>query len=247
MFGNSTVASLVGVIDLQCGQCVRAAGGDRAAYQPVSWFSDSSGLRRKVDGDATVLVNGYRSAGIQTLYIADLDALQGSAVQENALGRIFHAAHSLSVFVDLGLTRATLTPFLRGVHREFRGHPIRWVVATETAEDPELLSMLIEHLTVDELAVSFDFRQGEFLSMSADLDAWIEASHRVGVNAVITLDLAAVGGTDLFKTESICRTIRQGLPDVALICGGGVRDEEDAERLRDAGANKILVASAFCG
>jgi phosphoribosylformimino-5-aminoimidazole carboxamide ribotide isomerase len=64
-----------------------------------------------------------------------------------------------------------------------------------------------------------------------------------GVAAIIVLDLARVGlggGPDL----RILATIREAVPDLALLAGGGIRDRQDLERLAAAGIDGALVASA---
>ena len=62
---------LVGVIDLMGGVAVRAVGGRRDEYRPV--------VGRLCDSpDPLEIANAYReSYGIDTLYVADLDAILG--------------------------------------------------------------------------------------------------------------------------------------------------------------------------
>ena len=65
-----------------------------------------------------------------------------------------------------------------------------------------------------------------------------------GARAVNVLDLARVGrneGPDLDLIEGI----RAAVPAVRLIAGGGVRGRDDLVRLKDAGCNGALVATAL--
>ena len=64
-----------------------------------------------------------------------------------------------------------------------------------------------------------------------------------GVETVIVLDLARVGGAGGVD-EAMMRELRAALPGVDLIAGGGVRDRADLDRLAAAGANGALVATA---
>jgi phosphoribosylformimino-5-aminoimidazole carboxamide ribotide isomerase len=74
--------------------------------------------------------------------------------------------------------------------------------------------------------------------------ALVEAAGDAGARSVIVLDLARVGtgrGLDL----TLIRRVRRGAPGLELIAGGGVRDRDDLERLRDAGCDAALVATAL--
>jgi phosphoribosylformimino-5-aminoimidazole carboxamide ribotide isomerase len=65
-----------------------------------------------------------------------------------------------------------------------------------------------------------------------------------GVGTIIVLDLARVGqsaGCDLRTVEEV----RRAAPQVELLVGGGVRDEDDLERLARAGCDGALVATAL--
>jgi phosphoribosylformimino-5-aminoimidazole carboxamide ribotide isomerase len=76
----------------------------------------------------------------------------------------------------------------------------------------------------------------------------LSLTHRVieiGVRALIVLDLARVGMGTGTGTEPLLRAIRSAYPDIELIAGGGVRTWEDVERLGEAGATGVLVASAL--
>src|SRR5205085_7017870 len=68
---------------------------------------------------------------------------------------------------------------------------------------------------------------------------------REGAKALIVLDLARVGTGTGTGTEVLLRAIRDEFPDVDLIAGGGARSWEDVERLGEAGATGVLVASAL--
>src|SRR5438477_4509429 len=54
---------VIGVIDLRGGAAVDARGGRRDEYQPI--------------GDAVELARTYVERGVEELYVADLDAIEG--------------------------------------------------------------------------------------------------------------------------------------------------------------------------
>jgi phosphoribosylformimino-5-aminoimidazole carboxamide ribotide isomerase len=65
-----------------------------------------------------------------------------------------------------------------------------------------------------------------------------------GVSCVLVLDLARIGtgcGTDLGLLEDL----RKRFPSVRLLAGGGVLARRDLDRMRDAGCDGALVASAI--
>jgi phosphoribosylformimino-5-aminoimidazole carboxamide ribotide isomerase len=67
----------------------------------------------------------------------------------------------------------------------------------------------------------------------------------LGVRTLIVLDLARVGTGSGTGTEPLVRAIRGEFPDVELIAGGGVKTWADVDRLGEAGADAVLVASAL--
>jgi len=99
------------------------------------------------------------------------------------------------------------------------------------------------------VAFSLDLRDGVPLAGAEELRAMTprDLARRAvdaGVETVIVLDLARVGGLGGFN-EPMLRELRAALPGVDLIAGGGVRDQADLDRLAAAGANGALVATAL--
>jgi phosphoribosylformimino-5-aminoimidazole carboxamide ribotide isomerase len=65
-----------------------------------------------------------------------------------------------------------------------------------------------------------------------------------GVTSLVLLDLARVGtgcGTDVGLLEGL----RRRFPTLRLFAGGGVLGRRDLDRMRDAGCDGALVASAI--
>src|SRR5438477_12970585 len=75
---------IIPVLDLSRGVAVRAQAGDRARYEPVE-----SVLTPVSIGDPVALLRAFRSRlGATACYVADLDAIQGGAVQRTVLGEL---------------------------------------------------------------------------------------------------------------------------------------------------------------
>jgi phosphoribosylformimino-5-aminoimidazole carboxamide ribotide isomerase len=66
-----------------------------------------------------------------------------------------------------------------------------------------------------------------------------------GIDRVIVLDLARVGGGTGTGTENLCREIAANFRDVEVIAGGGISGPEDLKRLEACGVKGVLVASAL--
>jgi phosphoribosylformimino-5-aminoimidazole carboxamide ribotide isomerase len=90
---------LVPVIDLAGGTVVRAVRGERERYRPIV-----SRLSAGHDpADIAIALANYCAA--DTLYIADLDAIRGGAVQQAALARIAGALPGCALWLDAGFRR----------------------------------------------------------------------------------------------------------------------------------------------
>ena len=69
------------MLDLARGTAVHARTGDRERYEPVQSVLAPGG-----DGDPVALLRAYRETlGATACYVADLDAIQGGAIQRGVL------------------------------------------------------------------------------------------------------------------------------------------------------------------
>ncbi|MCS7467981.1 HisA/HisF-related TIM barrel protein [Stieleria sp. ICT_E10.1] len=250
---NALVSRFVGVVDLQAGLAVHGVGGQRDLYRPVSTFqaADMSSLR--IDGDVCRLIDGYHGVGIGSLYVADLDGIRCGRWQQSLIEAIVDRAEAAddsdrrgAVFLDLGLRAAVTSQRWNWVESLVRNHPrVVVILATECADDVSLLDDTLSRVPRDQVAVSFDYQGGRWLSASTSETAWLEACRRAAIATVVGLDLASVGGTSIERTLELCKRIRRQLPQPRYVTGGGVRSADDAQCLLDAGADQLLVASLF--
>jgi phosphoribosylformimino-5-aminoimidazole carboxamide ribotide isomerase len=225
---------IIPVIDLRAGEAVHGTGGNRTRYQPVK-----SAITRS-QGDALALAQAYvTELGTSELYVADLDAIEGEEAQYVVHHRLSRIARS---WIDAGIrTEADACALIdAGADRA--------VVALETLPGFELLHAIVQRLGADRVVFSLDLRDGNPLASTDVLRAMAprELARRAvdaGVETVIVLDLARVGGS-AGADDAMMREMRSALPGVDLIAGGGVRDQSDLDRLAAAGANGALVATA---
>ena len=217
---------VVGVIDLKDGTAVHAVRGERERYRPVhSVFTGE-------DGDAVALARGFRSLGLEEVYVADLDAITGTGENRTTIAAL---AREARVMVDAGVSEPGQVRSLLdlGAHRV--------IVGTETLREPDALP--------DGVVLSVDLRDGRLLSPDPQLagvaafDA-VKRLYREALRELIVLNLARVGsgaGLDF----ALIAELHAAFPDVELLAGGGVRDIGDLQDLRDAGATGALVATAL--
>lgn len=231
---------LIPVVDVMNGYAVRAIGGLRKNYQPILCPFTSS---KKAYDVANALL---QMSGASELYVADLDTIMGKRSVSPAVEAIL-ANCPVPVWLDAGIGRkvrvAELTPHANA----------RPVVGSETCDTPDVLQTALEEAASRPVAFSIDLKAGQLLGnwQSWGLDGprdVLKLARRVagmGVKTLIVLDLARVGSGTGTGTEPLLHAIRNEFPDLGLIAGGGVRHWEDVERLGEAGATGVLVASAL--
>jgi phosphoribosylformimino-5-aminoimidazole carboxamide ribotide isomerase len=229
---------VVGVIDLRGGVAVHARGGARDRYQPAVKMVGTA----MTPGDAVGLAHAYRSElGVDELYVADLDAIMDGRPQDGLVAEL--AAVGAPLWLDAGIaTSRQATNALR--------LGARVVIGLETLPGFEALEEICREVGGEHVAFSLDLRNGQplvhersaFAAASAtDLAA---CAARAGVRTMIVLDLARVGSGSGLDVDLIAR-VRDAVPGVALMAGGGVRDAGDLIRLASAGCAGALVASAL--
>ena len=184
--------------------------GERERYRPL--------------GDPLVLARRF---GLDELYVADLDAITGGALQSEIIAAL---AREARVMVDAGAGEPQRLLDL-GVDRI--------VIGTETLTDADALP--------PDAVLSVDLYDGRVLSRDprlAGLSALDAVARLPGPREVIVLDLARVGTGSGPDVETIAE-IHAAFPELELLAGGGVRDADDLRALEDAGAAGALVATAL--
>jgi phosphoribosylformimino-5-aminoimidazole carboxamide ribotide isomerase len=213
---------LIPVIDLAGGIVVRAVRGERERYRPI--------VSRLCAGHdpADIAIALAHHCAAETVYVADLDAIRGGAVQHDALARIAEALPGTVLWLDAGFAGVDDAARFRG--------GIAPVFGSESLADTAELERLS---TRDDALLSLDQRGGEPMDPAGCWerdDCW---PRRV---IVMTLDRVGAGsGPDLSTLAAVKR--RAGTR--ALIGAGGLRNVDDLAAARDAGASAWLVASAL--
>ncbi len=217
-------------MDLLAGQVVRAVRGDRSAYRPVrSELCDGS--------EPLVVARALLDlTASETLYIADLDALNGGALQTGVLAALLSALPQTTIWLDGGFRGA----------REFAAlarslgtaaQRVTPVFGSESLASADAARACF--IDPQRAILSLDRRGDQLLDPAA---CW--ASDALWPDRVIVMTLERVGafaGPDLETFAAI----RRRAPRASLIGAGGIRDEADLAAAAAAGADAWLVASAL--
>ncbi|HEX6363579.1 MAG TPA: HisA/HisF-related TIM barrel protein [Albitalea sp.] len=221
--------SVIPVIDVSHGRVVRARRGDRAAYRPIATplvaGSDPCDVARALLARV--------GAATPTLYVADLDALQGGAPQAATLARLVGALPGVTLWIDAGFDGVAAAQALRGVLAAGRW---RAVYGSESLADAKALEALAREPGA---ILSLDCRHARPLDPAG---CWTRPHAWPGTLIVMTLDRVGAGeGPDL----ATFARLRAAAPDRQWIGAGGVRDAGDLAAAAAAGADGWLVASAL--
>jgi phosphoribosylformimino-5-aminoimidazole carboxamide ribotide isomerase len=216
---------VIPVIDLRQGTVVHARFGERANYRPLQ--------SRICEGSApAAVINGLLAVHpFATVYAADLDAIEGTGDNAEALCQIRREFPQLELWVDAGFrdaaqSRAWLAQDLGTL-----------VLGSEGQSGIETLQDLAS-TSAARVILSLDFRGEHFLGCPELLhpELW--------PGRVIVMTLARVGsgqGPDLERLAGILAMAGER----KVYAAGGARDAADLDRLARRGVAGVLVASAL--
>ena len=236
---------IIPVLDISHGVAVHARAGERSRYQRVR-----SVLTPTKNGDPLALVKAFRKTlDAEACYVADLDSIQGGAVQRTAIRELaqLEAGFTGALLVDAGPSQ------IGGAVEVLSCGASEVVVGLESLHAFSDLEIIVRVIGVSRVVFSLDLRLGSPMlhpAMRSALDgrpdplALAAKAVDAGVGSLLLLDVGRVGtghGVDLGLLEKL----RGRFGDARLLAGGGVRTRGDLERMRDAGCDAALVATAL--
>ncbi|WP_075216726.1 HisA/HisF-related TIM barrel protein [Mongoliimonas terrestris] len=212
---------VIPVIDLKGGLVVRARAGERDAYRPIE-----SPLTASAEPDDVVA--GLMSVfPFDTLYIADLDAIEGRGHHRDTVARLAARHQGLSVWLDEGAANRATADGAAAIGA-------RPVIGSESQADSGLVRGAGRGAVL-----SLDFRTG-FVGPAEILDTpgiW------PGDVIVMTLQRVGVDAGPDFERLAAVRTAAG--PERRVYAAGGVRGAADLDRLKAEGIAGALVATAL--
>ena len=236
---------IIPVLDLAGGVAVHAQAGDRTRYAPLT-----SELVPDRTGDPVALLRAFHAIlGVHECYLADLDAIQGGALQRTLLRQLaeFHTGFAGALLVDAG------TNHPGGALEVLSCGASEVVVGLETLHAFADLATIVNVVGPTRVVFSLDLKLGRPIlhpamqdASGADPDALSLAAQAIaaGATTLLLLDIGRVGtgcGVDL----GLLKALRRRFPRIRLLAGGGVLTRKDLERMRDAGCDGALIASAI--
>jgi phosphoribosylformimino-5-aminoimidazole carboxamide ribotide isomerase len=214
---------IIPVIDLKGGAVVHARQGRRDEYRPIKTPLAAGST------PADVVAGLMGVYPFPTLYVADLDAIEGQGDNFDALAPLLEAH---DIWLDSGLPpnrQAAATISLIG-----RGSV---VIGSESGPDRELL---LELRDSPQVVLSLDFRGDAFQGppeILADPALWPER--------VIVMTLERVGAEQGPDLDRLTEIVGRAGGSRRVYAAGGVRNAEDLRELASRGAAGALVATAL--
>lgn len=217
---------VIPVLDLAGGQVVHAVRGDRARYAPVH--------SRLCEGSEPLTVARALLAhsGAATLYVADLDALQGGAPQWPVVAALQAALPGTTLWLDAAFGAPAAV-------RAAQALGVLPVIASEVLSDAAAAAALLPTPRAEDVILSLDRRAGQMLDAAG---LWQRPAS--WPRTVVAMTLERVGthtGPDLTTLAAL----RAQAPDVRWVGAGGLRHAQDAAQAHAVGAQGWLVASAL--
>jgi phosphoribosylformimino-5-aminoimidazole carboxamide ribotide isomerase len=124
------------------------------------------------------------------------------------------------------------------------------VVGLETLTSFEDLGRVVRQVGEGRTVFSLDLREGRPMTRPSAPFAGLHPlevarlAERTGVTAMLLIDVSRVGGGAGVDLDLV-RELRQKLPAIELLVGGGVRTAADIEALGRAGCDGALVGTAL--
>jgi phosphoribosylformimino-5-aminoimidazole carboxamide ribotide isomerase len=226
---------VIPVIDVLNGVVVHAVKGERSCYQPLK-----SVLCDSVDPVEVALM--FQSLGFKSLYIADLNAIQGEPINLTLYKQIKTKTH-LRFMVDAGIDE------FRKAKKLFEVGASKIVIGTETLRSLKFVSQTVECFGRNSVVVSIDLKNNKILSASENISSLdvITLARKLmtmGINQIILLDLDRVG-TQCGVNFEILKEILSKNFEIQILIGGGLRSLQDLEELRKHGVSAVLLATAL--
>lgn len=217
--------NVIPVLDLKDGQVVHAKHGNRQAYLPIqSALTESS--------EAVSVVQALLSLyPFKLLYIADIDAIQGTGNHAPIVRNLQAKFPELQIWLDAGFN----TP---EALKNWHNTKIRPVLGSESFESIERYQQLISACRISPI-LSLDFKSKAFLGPQSLLK-----NPSLWPKDVIVMTLDQVGSEAGPDFEQL-GAIQKESPSTSIYAAGGVRSASDLMALKQQNITGALVASAL--
>jgi phosphoribosylformimino-5-aminoimidazole carboxamide ribotide isomerase len=217
---------IIPVIDLKNGEAVSGKSGKRETYTSLETVFDKS-------SEPIAIARELKKYGFSRIYIADLDAIEGTNSNLQIAGEINKI---IPVMFDYGIKNSIgIQNILDRVEKV--------IIATETIENFDEIDLIFSSFPKDNLVLSIDIKDGNVLGkyITTDFKNIIKKIEEINPIEVILLDISRVGTENGVDHELIKSFI--GL-DTDIILGGGIT-LKDITDLQSLGIEYFLVGTAL--
>jgi phosphoribosylformimino-5-aminoimidazole carboxamide ribotide isomerase len=217
---------IIPVIDLKNGEAVSGKSGNRDTYIPLKTVFNRS-------SEPIAIARALKKAGFQRIYIADLDAIEGTSTNLKIAGEINKI---IPVMLDSGIKNSD------GV-QEILDKVEKVIIATETIENFEDIEIIFSSFPKQNLVLSVDVKDGNVLGkhIHVDFRDIIKKIEEINPVEVILLDISRVGTKNGVDHKLLNMFISL---DTDIILGGGIT-VQDITDLDDLGLKYFLVGTAL--
>ena len=216
---------IIPVIDLSHGLVVHAKKGERNKYQPLE-----SVLTTQTSLEA-ILESYFKLYPFKNIYIADLDAIQGTGNHLQLLGDIAIRHTTCEFWVDAGID------FLKQKRLFTDKRNIKPVLGSENKVTEMEFTNLIK--ANPEIILSLDFSKTGFVE-----NTYLLKSSKLWPENVIVMMLHRVGTGKGIDQECLTR-IQQLSTHSNIFVAGGISNRSDLIQLKDKGIAGALLATSL--
>lgn len=213
---------IIPVIDIRRGQVVHAVKGQRQNYRPLQTSLCESNSPEDI---VQAFISSYP---FKTIYIADLDAIEGQSNNDQIIEQLHDKFQSVTFWVDQGISSTVKFKDLLS-----RQH----VIGSETNISPDILNEII--ISSPDIILSLDFQSNTFLGVRNLLQ-----KTSLWPGRIIIMSLARVG-SDNGPDYELISSLKKTAGDRKIYVAGGVRHETDLNLLNDMGIDGVLIATAL--
>lgn len=216
---------VIPVIDLKGGAVVRAQKGERHLYMPIE--TPLAPTSRPAD----VIAGFLALHPFRTVYIADLDAIEGKGDHSAAIAALEADFPRVDFWVDCGTGTSAEAAAWLAAHRG------DLVFGSESLRDAGLIAGLAQQ---SRSLLSLDFHGEEFqgpAELAGDASLWPAR--------LIAMTLARVGSHAGPDFDRLLDIQAKSAGRHAIYAAGGLRGPQDLRLLEKAGMAGVLVASAL--
>jgi phosphoribosylformimino-5-aminoimidazole carboxamide ribotide isomerase len=226
---------VIPVIDMLKGKAVQAIRGERQKYQPLKTVLAPS------SDPIDIAIAFQESFGFDELYVADLDAILGTASNLEVIKKISDATH-LKIIVDAGVNNP------RDAKRILEADAEKVIIATETLTSIKQLEECVKAIGRQKIVGSLDYKEEQILTKSEEImklsvTRAAEMFEKKGASEIIFLELSRVGtlqGLETKNLKEIIQTVK-----IPVLTGGGIESVREIIALQNLGVAGVLVATAL--